>query len=336
MAENEQFYLSLALRCFTGEATAEEQRALRDWRAADPQNEALYAEWQQSWALTADYEPSLQINKQHAWQRIEAQVQQDASSRARRFRVIRYWPYAAAAVLAVGLFFGLWQNQKSSSPEVEQQWLALQTSDGERRSFRLPDSSLVVLNGNSQLRYALPFDRKVQLSGEAYFEVQKQSDARFSVRTEQTEVTVLGTIFSLRSYPAEEKQELWVAEGKVRFESLQQPAQAKIFTAGQGGKWLAQSDRVLYDSSATANRVAWQTGHLVFESQALAEVLPRLEGYYDVDIEVSNTQILHCRFTADVQNPELDALLNAMAFSLDLKIEREGTTYVLVGEGCKG
>lgn len=335
MAENEQQYLSLALRVFAAEATAEEQRTLRDWRAADSQNEDRYAEWRQSWALTADYQPVLQIDEQAAWKGIEKRINASVNSQPRRFQVLRYWPYAIAAAIALGLFFGLWQYQNDSEAGGEQQWQALQTSKGERKEFVLPDSSFVVLNGNSELRYPEPFNRQVRLKGEAYFEVRNQAGASFQLRTSQTKVTTSGAVFSLRSYPEEGREKLWVAERKVRFESLITIAQSEIFTAGQGGLWFAHSDSILHDSTASSNRLAWQTGRLVFDRASLAQVISSLEGYFEIHIEVSNPAVLDCRFTADVQDPKLEELLNAMAFSLDLKVERQGTQYVLIGKGCE-
>ena len=129
------------------------------------------------------------LDPDKAWQKFASE---HVISRKVSFR--RYWIGAAAVVLVlVGL--GTWFTVERNAPD----WVAITTAPGQMKDVYLPDSTLVALAGDSWIRYdAKRYDkerRAVEMNGKAFFQVTRNEARPFSVKTSQTEVTVLGTSF---------------------------------------------------------------------------------------------------------------------------------------------
>ena len=127
------------------------------------------------------------LDSDKAWQKFASE---HVISRKVSFR--RYWIGAAAVVLVlVGL--GTWFTVERNAPD----WVAITTAPGQMKDVYLPDSTLVALAGDSWIRYdAKRYDkerRAVEMNGKAFFQVTRNEARPFSVKTSQTEVTVLGT-----------------------------------------------------------------------------------------------------------------------------------------------
>ena len=135
------------------------------------------------------------LDPDKAWQKFASE---HAISRKVSFR--RYWIGAADVVLVlVGL--GTWFTVERNAPD----WVAITTAPGQMKDVYLPDSTLVALAGDSWIRYdAKRYDkerRAVEMNGKAFFQVTRNEARPFSVKTSQTEVTVLGTSFQIDEKP---------------------------------------------------------------------------------------------------------------------------------------
>lgn len=180
------------------------------------------------------------------------------------------------------------------------------------RQFRLllPDGTKVWLNAASSLKYPTAFagkERKVEVTGEAYFEVAKDAKMPFRVNVNnKAEVEVLGTHFNVNAYTNEASINATLLEGSVsvtRYTSANrnppvgqpaqplsqvilkpgQQAQLENVLTGQGSQPAFPSIRVV--NSADVDRVmAWKNGLFNFEGASLEEVMRQLERWYDIDV----------------------------------------------------
>jgi len=170
----------------------------------------------------------------------------------------------------------------------------LSTAKGETFQVRLPDGSLVVLNAASSLTYAttlnsLP-ERKVKLTGEAYFEVTKatvkEQDTRlkvtrkpFIVVTDKQEVEVLGTHFNINSYLDEPGIKTTLLEGSVR---VSNGSIEKLLKPGQQA--LAKQDGFLIREVNIQQAVAWKNGTFDFDNEDIQGVMRKISRWYNVEI----------------------------------------------------
>lgn len=157
-----------------------------------------------------------------------------------------------------------------------------------RFQLELSDGSIVHLNANSSLRYPINFipetNRKVYLSGEAYFEVAPDQDHPFVVHTDKLAIKVLGTQFNVQAYPEIRSENVILVEGKVAVRTnhgqnvLMDPNE-QLSIDGQNLKTTAVN---------ALEVTSWKDGYLTVNSTELKQVISQLETYYNIDISSSD------------------------------------------------
>jgi transmembrane sensor len=322
-------YWDIAAKNFEGKATPAEEEALRQWLAQNPEHREQYEAQKQLWQLTAPA-PAAVVDTEAAWQKVRAQLQPQQAKVIPMNRQL--WRVAAAVVLLVGI---AWLARLYFMPYYG---LQVVESGDTSMAVTLPDSSQVWLNKGSMLAYDPDFggpQREVHLEGEAFFEVRHNPQQPFVIEAADSRTQVLGTSFNLRAYPQEQTVELAVATGRVAFTSTKYTAQA-IVTPGLGALLDRQSQRITKYKTEDENAWAWKSGTLRFRGQPLQEVLPELERYFGVTLQLQQSDLGNCRFTGTFQEAELQEVLQVLEASLQLEIIRQNEhTYTLAGNGCR-
>jgi transmembrane sensor len=148
----------------------------------------------------------------------------------------------------------------------------------------LPDGTKVWLNAASSLHFPTAFtggERRVELTGEGYFEVAKNKHLPFKVAFNDQEVQVLGTHFNIMAYPNEEASQTTLLEGSVsitkrNISRLLVPGQQAKSTIGSAGFDIKQVD--------TQEAVAWKNGEFLFKNTNIQSIMRQLARWYDVDV----------------------------------------------------
>lgn len=154
-------------------------------------------------------------------------------------------------------------------------------------SVILSDGSKVWLNVGSILRYPVSFsgkERRVLISGEAYFEVTHQESHPFVVEHNETEVEVLGTHFNVNTYEDESAERITLLEGSVRVKKV---ADSRVLRPGQQAKLSnAQHTMNILDNVDVDEVIAWKDNQFKFgESTSIGTIMRQISRWYDVDIE---------------------------------------------------
>ncbi|MEJ2901944.1 FecR domain-containing protein [Pedobacter panaciterrae] len=159
----------------------------------------------------------------------------------------------------------------------------IETPRGGQYQVVLPDGSKVFLNAASSLTYPISFvalrERRVELKGEAYFEVAKDKSHPFIVKTQNQEIKVLGTHFNINSYADEPLTKTTLVEGSVlvKASGIQQilkPGSQAI--NGYDGLRIVEAnmDEVL----------AWKNGYFMFDSESIESVMRKISRWYNIDV----------------------------------------------------
>ena len=160
----------------------------------------------------------------------------------------------------------------------------LTTARGETIQVDLPDGSKVWLNDASSLKYPTTFasasERKVELTGEAYFEVAKDKTHPFRVVTSQQTVTVLGTHFNINSYTDEPAVKTTLLEGSVKVAATG-GATVRIKPGEQA--ILKQND-LKVSQADIESAIAWKNGDFIFKGEGLETAMLRVARWYNVDV----------------------------------------------------
>jgi transmembrane sensor len=161
----------------------------------------------------------------------------------------------------------------------------------------LPDGSKVWLNAASSIRYPVFFagsERKVEITGEAYFEVTKDASKPFKVMIkEHQEIEVLGTSFDINAYDDEPTVKTTLLTGSIKTGGVVlRPGQQAVWSAGQPASVKSDAD--------IEEAVAWKNGKFIFSGDDIQSVMRQLERWYDVDVD----------YTGDFKGVELVGVIS--------------------------
>lgn len=174
------------------------------------------------------------------------------------------------------------------------------TPKGGKFQLQFSDGTKVWLNAASSIRFPKTFsktERLVQLSGEAYFEVAKNTQSPFRVKVNDLEVKVLGTHFNVNAYPNEHEVNTTLLEGSVQLMANNQTTLLK-----PGFQALFSNEQMKVSAANTKNAVAWKNGLFVFEKVPVKKILQQFERWYDVDVQYEGaipTQVFVGEFGRD-------------------------------------
>ncbi|MFR5659516.1 FecR family protein [Butyricimonas paravirosa] len=196
------------------------------------------------------------------------------------------------------------QNQGVSyrvdSSVVEERYNMLRVPRGGEYSITLSDGTIVYLNSESELRYPVNFvgrDRRVYLSGEAYFDVTQNKEHPFIVEMKNSVVRVLGTSFDVRAYADEDEVLTTLVQGVVRFSA------GKESVVLEPGKQaiLDKLGRIETREVDTYLYTAWKEGVFAFKKQRLEEIMKVVSRWYDVNIFWENVSQKEVTFTGKMK-----------------------------------
>ena len=202
----------------------------------------------------------------------------------------------------------------------------------------LPDGTRVWLRQGSGLTYPAAFAataRRVQLQGEAYFEVASDSSKVFHVELEDQKgsVEVLGTSFYVRQNA--QQTTVTVRTGKVRF-SPDDKSKSVVLAAGEKAVLDKSKRQLTTETVLTFNELSWQTGGLEFIRTPMKQVISDLETYYGVQITLTNTNLQYCKHTAPLTNQSLDKVLESLSLTYQMQVKKTGPkAYQLTGGTCQ-
>lgn len=176
---------------------------------------------------------------------------------------------------------------KAGSQYTEMVYNKISTPKGGQYRLTLADGSKVWLNAASSLRYPASFsggERKVELTGEAYFEVAKNTTMPFKVKAAGMEVRVLGTHFNINAYDDEATIKTTLLEGAVK---ITKGNKVQPLSPGQQAEINPAGEIKLLLSADTEETMAWKNGQFVFTGNDIQSVMRQLEKWYDIDVAYS-------------------------------------------------
>jgi ferric-dicitrate binding protein FerR (iron transport regulator) len=197
----------------------------------------------------------------------------------------------------------------------------IHTPAGGQYHVVLPDGSKVWLNSESSLHFPTAFSgsqRIVDLTGEGYFEVSKNTEMPFVVQALKTRVEVMGTHFNVMSHANEGASRTTLLEGSVK---VSNGTSNRIIAPGQQA---VIDDKIQVKNVDLGEAIAWKNGYFQFESEDLKTILRQLKRWYGIEVE-NEQKIPDKHFTAFVsRNTNLSQVLKMLEISGELKFEIDG------------
>jgi len=207
------------------------------------------------------------------------------------------------------------------------------TPRGGEYNLTLSDGTKVAMNASSTLRYPINFRediRRVELKGEAYFDVSKQyrDDKRipFIVETDQQTLEVLGTSFNVNSYGKTIETTLVEGSVKISFDN----GQSHVLVPNQQAVYRRESKSTAITTVDPFYVTAWKNGSFAFEDASINEVMESVARWYDVDV-VLKDDLKDKQFSGMISRFEdIDKLLKTVELTGAVRFEVNGRRILVM------
>jgi len=328
-----------------GEASPEELRELEDILQNSNSEQYPLALLEEIWKNQHQAKSNEKLEKK--WKAFEDKINkaeendivetafQPNGARHTIIKLVKILSWAVAASLILG-FFWFTRDRRTDGNQTNE-------ITAPQRGFskiQLPDGTKVWLNAGSKLDYDVNYgsqSRNVSLSGEAFFDVVKDSQHPFIVTTSTIRIKVLGTEFNVRSYNNDKTSEAALVRGRIELTVLKNPEKKIILKASEKltiinyenapDKVSAQvnSRQVAEEMPLIAlsrihqakqdtlpSEALWLDNILAFDAEDFESIAAKLERRYDVNIIFKNDAVKRLRFTGRFQDESISKALKAL------------------------
>ena len=346
---------------FSGTATDREVGQIREWIESSPENRReLFNERKIFDALLLHDDTSM---------RDSTPKKQIPIHRPHQTPVIRLRLPQIAAMLAVVFTLGMLARPYfTAAKHTQTAWYEIKAPLGSKSQVNLIDGTKVWLNAGSKLQYSTDFgqqNREVLLVGEGYFEVAKNTELPFDVKTSGLMVRALGTAFNVKAYPNESTIETILVEGEIEVSHIVQtngvnenetillkPNQ-RLTLKKTTNEMLVETnmqekDQMAPDSKGTIqqtitvpavrtvkvttdlmSQTSWKDKRWRIESEDLGSFATKLERRYNVTINFQDKDLPRYRFSGTFEDEPIEEVLRALALAAPVNFSLKGNQVIL-------
>lgn len=285
------------------------------------------------WFSAVNKEELAKYDKEAAFAVFQKRVSEGREIKLRKSR-IKWLRYAAVVMVLVSVGYFSFKGGQS---RVESSFgdIVMEAPQGSRTLMTLPDGTKVWLNAGSKISYSQGFgliNRLVNLVGEGYFEVAHNEQLPFRVSSKDLQVSVLGTKFNFRDYPADAEATVALAEGRVALDNLCHPDRGTVYLApNQRVVMCKRTGKIEIEDYTVSNAIQWINGKLIFDGEPLKDIVKDLERSYNVKIMIADKNLLTLRFYGDFirQEQSLTEVLDALSATGKIHYKAEGRNITL-------
>lgn len=199
--------------------------------------------------------------------------------------------------------------------------------------LRLADGTEIWVNSETVLRYPVVFgqnERRIELIGEAYFEVKSDSLWPFIVASGEQTIRVLGTSFNVKSYADEDEIVTSLVEGVVTIQVNGENTFWEILEPGIQSVYIKGSDRIKLQKVDMKQFTSWKDGRFYFRKKPVGEILKTLSRWYDVEFVVKSIDLEQLQFNGNLKRYDnIQPILNQLSKTNEIKFSAYGKTIIV-------
>lgn len=252
---------------------------------------------------------------------------------------------------------------RQSGPHKQVAQNEITVGHGGKKHIELPDGTSIWLNAGSKLTYDNNFaknNRNVYLEGEALFDVEKNAELPFIVRTENILIKVLGTVFNVEAYPNEPNSQTTLISGKVQVSLNEEPGRTIVLSPHEkltvnkntiakntdtkrfGShklpvipvanklKYQVQTIPLNPIDSVSLTETAWVHGRLAFVHESFGEVAKQLERRYNVKITFEDKQLKTVMMSGIFKKETIDEALHVLQMITRFNYKINGDSMYII------
>ena len=349
------------------ELTGEETSQLIRWLEKDKNNKQLFDEMSDLWVTVKASSANPGFDAREGFRKFREKIASANNQKDNKVKtvwlktIVRYAAVILIAFSAGGVLF--WFAGKNSAAPVSQSINKLVVPLGSRALFTLSDGTVVTLNAGSTINVSRDYgikNRIVQLDGEGYFNIARDTNNPFVVQTPFLSVRALGTEFNIKAYSVDRTIETTLVSGSVQIEPVKEINQGKItvlkpnqkitfykedsvFISGPGENEKeapSRAESVKKIRTASPARLvtedvnvdpvtSWKENRWIFEQQSLAQIAVDLERKFDVQIVFNSEKLKSYRFTGTILAEPIEQVLVALSMTAPINYRIRGRVVTL-------
>jgi transmembrane sensor len=224
---------------------------------------------------------------------------------------------------------------EGQSLQKELSFNTIETPKGGCYSIILPDGTTVWLNAASALKYPIQFsnrERRVELTGEGYFEVAHDKTKPFKVITSTQEIEVLGTHFNVNAYTDENETKTTLLEGSVKLKTKQAENIVQRSVVLKPGQQSSLNNTGLEVTEVNVDdAIAWQKGYFKFNRESIQNIMRKLSRWYNIEVVFETKKDPLLLFGGKIsQTKNLQAVLQIIEETGNVHFSIEGRRVIVM------
>ena len=276
------------------------------------------------WDIYNNYEPLPEEKIEELYRNLHI----TGEDKKQRFTLKQYWMQIAASLLFIiaGGLTVLTYMQRQEINTLAEQDVVIRSGDYGKSLVTLPDGTTVYLNAKSSLTYSQDFgrtDRKVELSGEGFFEVKKDTEKKFTVGTGYMDITVLGTKFNVFAYENKDMVEMSLVEGSVNISTERPPYESINVKPNEKVTYNKLTGELKHERTTNKIETAWMTKELIFRSEPLKNVFNCLSRKFAVTFNVNDERLLNDIYTGTFDDENIESIMRVLKIHYKFEYENE-------------
>lgn len=317
------------------ELNSEETKSFESWIALSDKNADDFNSYKKVWEATASLKSKKDVDVDKAWLKLSTELFEEKKVNKGKTSSIFLKLSGIAASIAIISILTV-KIFSSSDIKIENLSKTVATSTKEQKTFTLDDNTIISLNQNSSIQYSESYSkyntREVFLKGEAFFEVTRNEEKPFIVKTVHGNITVLGTSFNV----SEENNQLAVSVKTGKVKVTVADGHEVILNAGNRGLYSVLKKTLVKDNITDLNYISWKTKYLVFNDVALSEAIAAINKSYYCNIIMESPALNNCLVNAEFSNKPLETIIKVISTTFDLTVEKqENGQIILSGTHCE-
>jgi transmembrane sensor len=358
----DRLYELIALK-LSGEASGDEIRELQALLQQNADDQYLFEIMDKYWSQHAELADKEPEDEEKIFQRIisvsgsadEIPATVTEEIPVRKSYRLKWFSYAAAFIILCGtVVFFLLNSKSHSATGPTSQVSEVAAEPGSRSKLILPDGTKVWLNAESKITYLSTFNnelREVNLTGEAYFDVVHDPSRPFIVHTSEIDIKVLGTAFTVKSYPSDKTIETTLLRGSIEVLKHDDPGAPRVIlrpreklvfnkssadtqvsadlkptvvTRPEINTGLSITLMPKYKHDSLQQETAWVYNKLLFEGDRFDELAVKLERWFGIHITFRDEKLKQYRFKGVFENETVEEAMEALQLTAKFKYTYDG------------
>ncbi len=333
MNVNEKVDAQLLQRYVEGDVSPEESQIVRKWLADENLKKQLFNLSVEMWEKVP---PDIEIQEldgmrilDHIHHRIKREESVFIKEKEKLSLFLGKLSRVAAILLLPALLTTVFLYHRINTIYSDTSYSEIYAPAGTRTTFHLPDGTTGWLNGGSALKFPSRFQKKfrnVELTGEAYFHVAPDKRNSFIVSTSHIDVKVHGTSFNVMAYADEPVTEVTLESGSVEvFKKMDEDRVSIVkLKPDQSLSYNQKNGSVNMVSGRSYDKTAWIEGKLVFKYEPLEIVIYKINRWYNVNIQITDTELKKHIYYGTFQNETLEEVLKLLQLTAPIRYRDMG------------